>query len=60
MPKHQAMIQKKAPMATDANCCHDTNVMKKMPGINTIKEYFMPLTKHRIYSIMVIFNNDFK
>lgn len=54
------MTQKNAPRATALNVCKGPNVVKTMPGINTIKEYFIPFAKQPKYSGTLIFNNDFK
>ena len=54
------MIQKNVPRATALNLGKGINIVKKMPGTNTIKEYFMPFAKHPEYSSAFIFNNNFK
>jgi len=57
---HQAITHKNAPMPTAHNCCKDINALKRIPGINTISEYFIPFVKFVKYSVIFIFNNFFK
>ena len=60
MPKHQAMAQKNAPMQTAINSRKGTNVLKRIPGINTMNEYFIPFAKLAKYSGMLMFIKFFK